>query len=278
MADVGEEQRADICRELIQTFHARWLGQDARSSQVSRQEVVEDQEATLKPAATTQGEPSELSQDVWLSQDYELAQNVWFSQLYELEQDVEFPQNVEIPDVECGGIPPTSSVVPSPDADMESPLYASIRHVSSPDGSYAAEDLISAIKKRSEGKTVASGSGLGFFDNLALEAPAGQKSTSGGGKKRPTTASGQCNASSNKKQKTCTPSDADKDDEDGGGNGGDGGGSDGGGGGGTPPDHIPDESFDGWICPYCLKYVEITCIKDFQACGRPGFRNRDDLR
>lgn len=265
MADVGEEQRADICRDFIQTSKARWLGQDTPLSQVPRQEVVEDHDATLNFAATTQGEPSDFLQYYELAQEFELA------------QELEFPQEFESLEVESGDIPPTLSIGSPPDVDMESPLYASIRRVLSPDGLYAAEDLISAIKKRSEGKIVASGSGPASFDNLELEAPAGQESTSGGGKKRPTTASGQCNSSSNKKQKTSSP-DADEGDEDGGGNGGDGGGSDGGGGGGTPPDHIPDESFDGWICPYCLKYVEITCIKDFQACGRPGFRNRDDLR
>lgn len=273
MADVGEEQRADICRELIQTLKTRLLGQDARLPQVSRQDVVEDQEATLKPAATTQGETSEFSQDFELLQELKLSQELEWHQEIRSQQELEFPQNVEILEVESNHIPPTSSVGSSPDADMESPLFASIRRVLSPDGLYTAEDLVSTIKKQSSGEIVASGSGPTFFDNLALEVSPAHESTSGGGKKRPTTASGQCKSSSNKKQKTGSASDADKDDEDGGGDGGDGGG-----GGGTPPDNKPDEPSDGWMCPYCLKYVEITCIKDFKACGRPGFHRRGDLR
>lgn len=280
LSSVGEDQRTEICKEFIQTFNAKLLGQDTRSSQVSRREDGTNQDAAFKPPSATQGEPSQ------------------------------FPQDLEFLGDAVGDTPSTSSAGPSPDADTESPLFASIRRILSADPSYAAEDVISAIRKRSGGKALAlpgSGSEPAVIDGLTSKAPAGQESTSQGTKKRPIRTSGRSESPANKKQKTCTPSDADGDEEggsgsngdagdddddkssdgDGGdrdtdGNGGDGndGGGDGdsGGGDGTPPRHTPDEPSEGWICPYCLKYVEITCIKGFEACGRPGFRSRDRLR
>ncbi|KAL2280361.1 hypothetical protein FJTKL_12601 [Diaporthe vaccinii] len=284
LSSVGEDQRTEICKELIQTFNARLLGQDTRSSQVSRREDGTNQDAAFKPLFSTQ----------WVSSDV--------------------PQDLEFLGDAFGDSPSTSSAGPSPDADTESPLFASIRRILSADPSYAAEDVISAIKKRSDGKVLAlPGSEPAVIDSLISKAPAGQESTSQGTKWRPIGRSGRSESPENKKQKTCTPSDADGDDEGGSGSNGDAGddgglgedgddkssdgdgrdrdtdgngadGNDGGGDGdsgsgdGTPPHHTPDEPSEGWICPYCLKYVEITCVKGFEVCGRPGFRSRDRLR
>ncbi|KAK2605432.1 hypothetical protein N8I77_008269 [Diaporthe amygdali] len=225
-----EDQAAEICKEPIQTFNAKWLGQDTLLSPISRPENVTSQSATFNPLATTQKEPSEV------------------------------PQDSEFLGGAFGNSPSTSSVGSSPDSDTEPPLFASIRRILSADPSYAAEDVISAIEKRSGGKTfvlAGSGSEPAIIEGLISEAPAGQESTSQGAKKRPTT-SGGSKSQANKKQKTRTPSDADEDDEDGSGSNsdedGDDKGSGGGGGGGDgTPRHTRDESFEGWICPYCLE-------------------------
>lgn len=297
MSNMDEDQRAEICKELIQTFNSRRLGQNipVPLSQVSQQEDSTDQDATPEPLPANQGEPVEFS------------------------QDLEFQGGV------FGDSPFTSSVVSSPDSDTEPPLFDSIRRILSADPSYAAEDVISAIQRRSYGNTLAlttgPGSEFAMIDSLKLEASSDQECTSRGTNKRSIVASGPSETPANKKQKTCTPCDGDGFNEerggsnnnagvDGGGTGGgtgedgagfgrdeyqrgsdgdggdnnggggdeDGGSGGGGGGGGTTPPHTPDESSGGWICPYCLKFVEITSIKGFKACGRPGFRSRDQLR
>lgn len=254
VSSAGEDQRAEICKESIQTFSAGWLGQDKLLSQISRPENVKG--ATFNPPATTQEEPSEL------------------------------PQDSEFLGGPFGNSPSTSSVGSSPDSDTEPPLFASIRRILSADPSYAAEDVISAIEKQSGGKNfvlAGSGSEPAIIEDLISEAPTDQVSTSQGSKRRPTRTSGGSKSQANKKQKTCTPSDADGDDEDGGGGNGDkggddkGSGGDGGGGDGVPPRHTSNKSSENWICPYCLKHVEITCVKEFKSCRRPGFRKRSDL-
>lgn len=287
MSSVDEDQRAEICKELIQTFNSRRLGQDipVPLAQVSQQEDSTDKDATPETPAANQGEP------------------------------VEFLQDLEYLGDVFGDSPLTSSVASSPDAETEPPLFDSIRRILSADPSYAAEDVISAIKKRSDGNILAlttePGSESPIIDSLKSEAQSGQECTSRGTNKRSIGASGPSETPANKKQKTCTPCDADGVNEerggsnddagvDGGGTSedgdevgedgekrgsdGDGGGDEdrgsggGGGGGGTTPPHTPDESSGGWICPYCLKFVEITSVKGFKACGRPGFRSRDQLR
>lgn len=204
--------------------------------------------------------------------------------------------------------PSTSSFGKSPDANTEYPLFVSIRPVLSADPSYTVEDIFTAIEMRSDGKTCAvprSGSEPAIIASLISEATARQEVTSHETRKRPARTSGRSKSPANKKQKTCTSSAADGDDEDGSrsnsgvGEDGDDQGSDedggdssaggddiygysgdegDGGGDGTPPRHSPDEPSDSWICPYCLRYVEITCIKRFETCGRPGFSSRDQLR
>lgn len=252
MSGVGEDHGAEICEGLIQTSNARCPEEDTRSSQVACREDGTDQGAKFNPPAAAHGDPRK------------------------------FPQDLESPGGASGNSPSTSSTGPSPSADTVSPLITSIPRILPEDPSHSAQDTISAIQKRSDAKTVAlSGpdSEHAINDALTSEAAAGQESTSNGTKRRPIGTSGRPRSQANKKQKTCAPSEADGDDEDGSEDGeGDSDGGGGGGGDGPPPTRTPRKPFEGWMCPYCLHYVEITCVKDFESCGRPGFCSRNGLR
>lgn len=252
MSSVSEDHRAEICNGLIQTFNAKRPGEDTRSSQVTCREDGTNQGAKFSPPAAAHGDPRK------------------------------FPQDLESPGGASGDSPSTSSTGPSPYADTVSTLFASIRRILSADPSNSAEDIISAIQKRSYAINLGL-SGPHFehaiTDALTSEATAGQESTSQGTKETPIGTSGRSRLPEKKRQKTCTPSDAEGDDEDGSEDGeGD---SDGGGGGGRagpPPSRTPEKPSERWMCPYCLHYVEITRFKGFESCGRPGFLSRDQLR
>lgn len=248
MSSVGQDQREEICKELIRTFNFRRLGQDTRFSHNPQREDGTNQDASSDPPTATQEEPSICPQDLKGLEDV------------------------------LGDSSSTLSFAPSPDADMDAPLFDSIRRILTADSSYAAEDIISAIKKRSDRKTIvlAPGSGFGpaIIDSLASEAPAGQETTPQGTKKRPTRTTGGSESAANKRQKTCTPSDADGDDD----LGGDSGGGGGGGGDGASSRNKRQKPCRRWMCPYGLMYPEITCLSNFKYCGRPGFDQKFQLK
>lgn len=156
-----------------------------------------------------------------------------------------------------------------PSPEVEHPLFTSIRRVLSTNSSFKAEDLIAAIKKRSnpEPPTVDSSPGE------ASEVPSGQASTSKCGGKRTFSQSGisGSSASHGKRTLACPHGKGAEDSEDDG---------DGGDRGISTPRDKPDESGkpqERWACPYRLRYIKITEVKEFKSC-ESRFPKRDNLR
>lgn len=178
---------------------------------------------------------------------------------------------IPLPKPENPPAPPADVAIErSPSPEVEHPLFTSIRRMLSTDSSFKAEDIIAAIKKRSnpEPPTVDSGPGE------ASEVPSGQASTSKCGGKRSFSQSGVSGSSaSNGKRPFASPHGKGAGDSEGDRDGGDRGIS-------TPRDKPdePDSPSELWACPYCLRYIEITDMKEFNSCRRPGFRKRDHLR
>ncbi|KAF3762579.1 hypothetical protein M406DRAFT_332954 [Cryphonectria parasitica EP155] len=188
----------------------------------------------------------------------------------------------------ASGVPTVQSAADTlSECEAESPLFSSIRRVLSADPSYSAEAIISAIKEQSADESRLLSSANQLVDDHPIsnelssprEVPSGQQSTS---KKRSAGQTGRQSSSANKKSKTSVPPNGD---DDGDGAGDDGSGS--GGGGRDDKDNRGDrnsgqqasrpEVSQGWKCPYCHRYGDITFQMKFRSCGRPGFRGRDDF-